>query len=291
MSSPSKTTTTRYLALDVGGTTTKAGIVAATGEVLALNSVESHAGGSRTQVLADIHWALAPFANEPAAGLGAGFPSFGDFERGVLDSAVSGYPSMHGFPLRQYLEDAYGLPTRTVSDASLFAHGILRFGEGRRLSDFIAIGLGTGPAIGLVRAGQVLTGPRGFPDVVLRFYTEYGWPAAHRHSGFHFAELYGADPQTTHRRALAGDAAALRAWRQVGEALAETIFRLSAESGIRDVVIGGGLANAWEFFEPALRRRLQIEGICAGKTALPNPSLAGAAALFLVQDVSPTENH
>ncbi len=165
MNPASKTPRARYLGLDVGGTTTKAGIVTSAGDVLALNVVESHAGGHRSQVLADIHAALEPFENEPADGIGAGFPSFGDFERGVLDSALSGYPSMHGFPLRQHLQDTFGLPTKVVSDASLFAHGILRFGEGRRLSNFMAIGLGTGTAIGLVRAGQVHTGPRGFPDV------------------------------------------------------------------------------------------------------------------------------
>ena len=196
MNSASNTPRARHLGLDVGGTTTKAGVVTSAGDVLALNVVESHGGGARAQVLADIRAALDPFANEPADGIGAGFPSFGDFERGVLDSRLSGmFPSMHGFPLRQHLEDTFGLPAKVVSDASLFTHGILRFGEGRRLSNFIAIGLGTGPAIGLVRAGQVLTGPRGFPDVALRFYTEYGWPAAWRHSGYHFADHYGACPR------------------------------------------------------------------------------------------------
>ena len=282
MNPASKTPRARYLGLDVGGTTTKAGVVTSAGDVLALNVVESHAGGHRSQVLADIHAALEPFENEPADGIGAGFPSFGDFERGVLDSALSGYPSMHGFPLRQHLQDTFGLPTKVVSDASLFAHGILRFGEGRRLSNFIAIGLGTGPAIGLVRAGQVLTGPRGFPDAALRFYTEWGWPAAWRHSGYHFADHYGADPETIHRRALAGDAAALRAWEQVGEALGETIIRLSAESGTRNAVVGGGLSNAWNFIEPPLQRAVEPLGIDVVKTALQNPSLAGAAALFLV---------
>ena len=283
MNSASNTSRSRYLALDVGGTTTKAGIVTSAGDVLALNVVESHGGGARAQVLADIRAALDPFANEPADGIGAGFPSLGDFERGVLDSRLSGmFPSMHGFPLRQHLEDTFGLPTKVVSDASLFTHGILRFGEGRRLSSFIAIGLGTGSAIGLVRAGQVLTGPRGFPDVALRFYTEWGWPAAWRHSGYHFADNYGADPETIHRRALAGDAPALRAWEQVGEALGETIIRLSAESGTRNAVIGGGLSNAWNFIEPSLQRAVEPPGIDVVKTALENPSLAGAAALFLV---------
>ncbi len=282
MNSASKTPRARYLGLDVGGTTTKAGVVTSAGDVLALNVVESHAGGSRAQVLADIHAALEPFENEPADGIGAGFPSFGDFERGVLDSALSGYPSMHGFPLRQHLQDTFGLPTKVVSDASLFAHGILRFGEGRHLDSFMAIGLGTGTAIGLVRAGQVHTGPRGFPDAALRFYTEWGWPAAWRHSGYHFADHYGADPETIHRRALAGDAAALRAWEQVGEALGETIIRLSAEAGIRTAVVGGGLSNAWNFIEPPLQRAVEPLGIDVVKTALQNPSLAGAAALFLV---------
>ena len=282
MNSASKAPLAKYLALDVGGTTTKAGVVTSAGDVLASNVVESHAGGHRSQVLADIHAALEPFENEPADGIGAGFPSFGDFDRGVLDSALSGYPSMHGFPLRQHLEDTFGLATKVVSDASLFAHGILRFGEGRRLDSFMAIGLGTGTAIGLVRAGQVHTGPRGFPDVALRFYTEYGWPAAWRHSGYHFADHYGADPETIHRRALAGDAAALRAWEQVGEALGETIIRLSAESGTRNAVVGGGLSNAWNFIEPPLQRAVEPLGIDVVKTALQNPSLAGAAALFLV---------
>ena len=280
MNSASKAPLAKYLALDVGGTTTKAGIVASTGEVLAQNVVESHAGGPRSQVLADIKAALEPLANQPADAIGAGFPSFGDFERGVLDSEISGYPSMHGFPLRQHLEDTYGLRTRLVSDASLFAHGILKFGEGRQLRSFIAIGLGTGPAIGLVEAGQVLTGTRGFPDAALRFYTEWGWPTAWRHSGYHFADLYGADPRTMHQRAVAGDAAALGAWHQVGEALADTIIHLSVESGIRNAVVGGGLANAWDFIEPSLQRRIETKDTHVVKTTLPNPSLAGAAALF-----------
>ena len=143
-------------------------MITASGKVLAVNAVESHIGGSRDQVLADIDTALEPFREESVAGLGIGFPSFGDYDRGVLDTELSGYPSMHGFPLRQHLENAFGLPTKMVPDANLFAHGILRFGEGRRFGSFMAIALGTGTAIGLVRDGEVLTGPRGFPEPTMR---------------------------------------------------------------------------------------------------------------------------
>ena len=121
----------RYLALDVGGTKVEADVVTAGGDVLASNLVPSHAGATRDQLLADIRAALEPYADKKLVGLGAGFPSFGDYERGILDSELSGFPSMHGFALRQYLEDEYGVPARLVADPNLLAHGILRFGEGR----------------------------------------------------------------------------------------------------------------------------------------------------------------
>ena len=269
-----------YLGLDVGGTKIQAGVVTATGEVLETHAVRSHIGGTKDDVLADIRIALEPLRPQAVVGRAVGFPSFGDYDQGVLDSELSGYPSMHGFPLRQYLEDAYGVTTKMIADANLFAHGIRRFGEGRRFASFIAIAIGTGTAIGLVRDGQVLTGPRGFPETTMRFYTEWGWPAAWRHSGYHFAEHYGADAETTYQRALAGERSALRTFERVGAARSDTIARLSEETDIHVAVVGGGMANAWEFFAPSLQARLEESGVIASKTELQNPSLAGAAALF-----------
>ena len=214
------------------------------------------------------------------AGLGAGFPSFGDYEEGVLDSELSAYPSMHRFPLRRHLEDLRGVPTILVPDAALLACGLLRFGEGRRLDSFLAIGLGTGTAVGLVRDGQVMTGPGGFPEAITRFYTRWGWPGAWRHSGYRFAEHYGVDPQTAYRRANTGDADALNIWRQVGEALGRTIIRLASETGTTACVVAGGLATAWRFIESSVRSGAGPSGIKVVRTALPHPSLSGAAGLF-----------
>ena len=208
-----------YLGLDVGGSGVKAGLIADSGQVIAANTVKSHASGTREQVLADIDRALGPFRDRSVLDPGAGFPSFGDYERGVLDSKQSAYPSLHCFPLRQHLEDTYGVPTKLVTDANLLAYGMLRFGEGRCLDGFLAIGLGTGTAVGLVRHGKMLTGPRGFPDAIMRFYTEWGWPGAWKHSGYHFADHYGTDPLTAHRRAFQGDPVALGTWQQVGKDL------------------------------------------------------------------------
>ncbi len=270
-----------YLALDVGGTTTEAGLVSADGQVLASNPVPSHAGGTRDQVLADIKAALEPYASEEVIGLGAGFPSFGDYERGVLDSDLSGFPSMDGFALRQYLEDEYGVPAKLVADPNLLAYGLLRFGEGREHHTFGAIGLGTGTAIGIVRDGQVLTGPKGFPEPVMRFYTGWGWPSAWGHSGFHFADHYGADAETVAGRARAGDDDAIAAWGSVGDALAKTLVRLANDTDVHVFVIGGGLANSYDLFEPSLESGVGNHGITVMKTALGKPALLGGAALFM----------
>ncbi len=270
----------RYLGLDVGGSSIRAGLVTDDGCVLSTNTVASHPGGTREQVLADIDLALRPFRSERVAGLGAGFPSFGDYERGVLDSKLSAYPSMHGYPLRRHLEDLRGVPVILVPDANLLACGLLRFGEGRRLDNFLAIGLGTGTAVGLVREGRVATGTGGFPDAIARFYRRWGWPDAWRHSGYRFAEHYGVDPETAYWRASTGDAAALGIWQRVGEALANTIVRLAAETGTTACVVAGGLAAAWRFIEPSLRSRVDPAGISVVRTAMPYPSLSGAAGLF-----------
>ena len=144
----------------------------------------------------------------------------------------------------------------------------------------MAIGLGTGAAVSLVRDGAVATGPRGFPDVVMRFYTGWGWPHAWRHSGYRFAEHYGVDSETVYRRACDGDPDALGVWKQVGEALGDTIARLAAETQTSNAVVAGGLAAAWRFIEPPVRRRVEPAGVAVVRTGMPHPSLSGAAALF-----------
>ena len=188
---------------------------------------------------------------------------------------------MHRFPLRHHLEDTYGVPTKLVPDTNLLAYGLLRFGEGRRFDSFMAIGLGTGTAVSLVRCGEVLTGPRGFPAAIMRFYTGWGWPGSWRHSGHHFADNYGTDPKTAYSRASAGVPSAMGIWKQVGDALGETIIRLTSETETSTAVIAGGPSAAWRFIKPSVLNRVQAKGIAVIKTRLRHPSLSGAAGLFL----------
>ena len=108
-------TTKKYLALDIGAVSTKAGLVTGEGEVLGYYAVDSHRGGTREQVLRDIAGALAPFRGEELDGVGVGFPAYGDFKNGVLLTLNTPFPSLHRFPLGYLLENEIGVPTRITT--------------------------------------------------------------------------------------------------------------------------------------------------------------------------------
>ncbi len=268
----------RYLALDVGGSKIEAGLVTGEGQVVATNRVPAQPGCSLDDLLADLAAALSPFAGEPVAGLGVGFPALGDYRRGILHGDRSLYPCVAGFPLRDHLSQAYGMPVRMTTDANLFALGIARFGEGRRYRDFLALTLGTGLGVGLVLDGRLEEGPRGVPEAALRIFQAPDGPL--HLAGHHFPRLYGADGEALAARAQAGEAGALAAFDAIGGTLAETVRRLLALYPVQAVVLGGGVCLSYRFFASALERELGSGNAPVLLTELHHPALAGGAALF-----------
>ena len=268
------------LAIDIGGTKIDVGLVTCDGKLAQRRRGPSHPGGTRDEVLATIDQAVGSLRDETYDRIGAGFPSFGDYDAGILRSELSAFPSMDGFDLKGHLEQSYDAPTRLVPDMNLFASGIAKFGEGETYSSFLAIALGTGTAIAEVRDQVVITGRSGPSEAAMRFYTDWGWPHGWRHSGHRFAEHYGADAPTMLARARRNDPTALAAFDAVGSALAETVSRLCEETELSVVVLGGGLCAAYPYFAPATERALADPSITIGLTRLKYPSLLGGSALW-----------
>lgn len=273
------------LAIDIGGTKIDVGLVRCDGELIRRRRGPSSPGGTRGEVLTAIDQAIRSLPDEGYDRISAGFPSFGDYEAGILRSELSAFPSMDGFDLKRHLEQSYGAPTRLVPDTTLFAAGIAKFGEGEAHRSFLALALGTGTAIAEVRERVVVAGPVGPSEAAVRFYTDWGWPHGWRHSGLRFVEHYGADAPTMLDRARRDDPAALEAFAAVGRALAETISRLCEETGLRVVVLGGGLCAAYQYFAPATEQALAEQALAKAaitimRTSLKYPSLLGGAALW-----------
>jgi glucokinase len=231
------------------------------------------------QLLTDIDHAIDPLTGESVVGLGIGFPALGDYARGVLDGERSLYPCVGGFPLRDHLASKYGVPTRMVTDANLFAMGVAQFGKGRGCDNILAVTMGTGIGVGLILNGRLEEGSRGIPDVLLGVLQASDQPLGA--AGHHFLRLYGADGRTLGERAAAGDTDSRRALRTIGASMAVTIRRLASALPTLDaIILGGGVTRSWRFIAPTLRRSLLDCGLRPVLSRLRYPALAGGAALF-----------
>ncbi|MCC7359880.1 MAG: ROK family protein [Anaerolineales bacterium] len=156
-----------FVGVDLGGTSLRAGVVAADGEILALEKRKTHpeqGGPAVIDRLADaIRKALklAELRPRDVGGVGVGVPGPIDAERGVVRLAVNLGPDWTNLPLGDELRARLGLPVRLDNDVRVGALGEHTHGAGRGLDDMVAVFVGTGVGGGLVLGGQLRTGWRG----------------------------------------------------------------------------------------------------------------------------------
>lgn len=167
--------------IDVGGQTTKLGVVDARGTVLA-----------QTVIRTDNHSTVEPYIEEVAEavkkiiadakaegeirGVGVGAPN-GNYYTGNIESAPN-LPWAHStVEFAKLLSEALnGLPVALTNDANAAAVGEMTYGAARGMKNFIMITLGTGVGSGIVINGEVVYGHDGFAG-------ELGHTAAVRNNG------------------------------------------------------------------------------------------------------------
>jgi len=147
-----------WLGVDIGGTRTKLGVVSAEGDV------------RRSEVLPTTHepfeviwerllgYARKAQRDEGAAGLrGIGIAAPGIVEPGFgvrnLPGKVLGIEDV---PLRERLEERYGVPVRCVNDGAAATLAEWRFGAARGHQDVVGLTIGTGVGAGVVIGGRLL---------------------------------------------------------------------------------------------------------------------------------------
>ena len=146
------------LALDLGGTTTRAALVRG-GKVEERREAPTPAREGPEAAVAVAAELLAPFVGRVDA---VGVAATGRVHDGHV-SAVNRatLPGWDGFPLGPSLADRCGLPVRVVNDAHAAAWGEARFGAGRGSRDFAFVTVSTGIGAGVVAEGRLLRGARG----------------------------------------------------------------------------------------------------------------------------------
>ena len=153
--------------IDIGGQTTKIGIVDARGNVLTQSTVRTDVHTDVTNFISDMCNALNILVNEVGGiekikGIGIGAPN-GNYYTGTIENAVNliwgGNNTIH---LAKMVSEKMGIPVALTNDANAAAVGEMTYGAAKGMKNFIMITLGTGVGSGIVINGEVVYGHDGF---------------------------------------------------------------------------------------------------------------------------------
>ena len=270
---------TFVVGIDVGGQTSKIGVVDARGTVLAQTVIRTDTYDQVEPYIAELAEAVNKLIKESGTegkvrGIGVGAPN-GNYYTGTIESAPNLKWAHEKVEFSKLLSEAMGgLPVALTNDANAAAVGEMTYGAARGMKNFIMITLGTGVGSGIVINGEVVYGHDGFAG-------ELGHVAAVRNNGRTCgcgktgcletyasatgvartarewleltdepSVLRGLDTiasKDVYEAAKDGDKLALKIFEFTGKILGRSFADFIAFSAPEAIVLFGGLARAKEF--------------------------------------------
>ena len=167
----------QYLAIDIGGTAVKLGIVDEEGRVLSKTEQSVCFDNYETPILTTVLSAAEQFLKEQAVGpqglAGIGVSATGqiDSRKGIVAGTCGSLPNYIGSPIKAELEAKFGLPTTVANDANCMTLGEVWVGGAKGYTDVIGVTLGTGVGGGILTGGRLLEGARGLGGELGHFRT------------------------------------------------------------------------------------------------------------------------
>ena len=265
--------------IDVGGQTSKIGVVDARGTVLAQTVIRTDTYAEIEPFIAELAEAVNKVIREAGVegsvrGIGVGAPN-GNYYTGTIENAPNLRWGHNKVEFAKLLQKAMGgLPVALTNDANAAAVGEMTYGAARGMKNFIMITLGTGVGSGIVINGEVVYGHDGFAG-------ELGHTTAVRSNGRYcncgktgcleaYASAMGVartarewleltdEPSVlrnietiaskdVYDAAKEGDKLALKIFEFTGKILGRSFADFIAFSAPEAIVLFGGLARAKEF--------------------------------------------
>ena len=293
------------LGIDIGGTTSKLGLVR-DGKVVARERIATtgHADDHAfADALAETAEQLISGHSEPFVGIGIGAPNANQLT-GIIEMAPN-LPWKHDVPLGRMMSDRLGVPANLGNDANAAALGEWRYGAGRGIDDLLVVTLGTGVGSGFIVNGRLVLGSAGnagelghtilLPDgractcgrkgCLEAYVSIRGMLATYTEEG---GAANPTDVKTIADLAHAGDTAAIACFQLTTEWLSIGLANAVCATGPKRIVLFGGIARNGDLLMAPLRERFHANllNIYQGRvdltvSALPDDdaALLGAAAL------------
>jgi len=228
------------LAIDVGGTKMAAALVAG-GTLVSRTTVPTPSTGDAEQLFAAlVSLVRATRADGPAA-LACGVGCGGPMEAGGAHVSPLNIPAWRGFPLRDRVAEATGLPTTVDNDAKALALGEGWLGAAAGVRDYLAMVVSTGVGGGIVLDGRLLDGAAGNAGHIGHIIVEPGGRSCAcgaRGCLEALASGLSIERATGRPAALAEPATRIRTGTLVGRAVADVANLLD----LRLAVVGGSVA-------------------------------------------------
>ncbi len=156
-------TLTVAISIDIGGTTTKIGLVTPSGKIIAKNQFDTWKGNSKNAFFNNLFEAIGKLIIdidfEDIKGIGIDAPSCVPQE-GIIKGA-SNLPLKGEVPIVDILAIKYKKEVYLCNDANAAALGEGKFGNAKGMSNFVVLTLGTGLGSGIIVNNEVLTGQSG----------------------------------------------------------------------------------------------------------------------------------
>ena len=271
--------------IDVGGQTSKLGVVDARGTVLAQTVIRTDTYDTVEPYIAELAEAVKRVIAEAGAegkirGIGVGAPN-GNYYTGTIEAAPNLAWGHNRVEFAKLLSEAMGgLPVALTNDANAAAVGEMTYGAARGMKNFIMITLGTGVGSGIVINGEVVYGHDGFAGELghttavrangrtcgcgrtgcLEAYASATGVARTAREWLELSDepslLRGLETiasKDVYEAAKEGDKLALKVFEYTGKILGRSLADFIAFSSPEAIVLFGGLARAKEFLtEPIL---------------------------------------
>ena len=301
--------------VDIGGQTTKIGVVDSDGNIVCQTVINSKYGADEADIFMNamcdtIKELASQVGMEKIQGVGIGAPNGNYYAGTIQDAANLAWAKGKTIKLGETVSANLGLPVTVTNDANAAAVGEMKYGVAKGMKNFIMITLGTGVGSGIIINGELVYGHDGFAG-------ELGHTCAIRENGRScgcgktgcleaytsaigvartarewldnsnepslLREIKDITSKDVYEAAVKGDKLSLQIFDYTGKMLGRSFADFVAFSAPQAIVLFGGLARAGEFIFKPIREEMEanLVSIWKGKVELLPSALKESDAAIL----------
>ena len=308
---------TMLIGVDLGGTNMRVGMVSPSGQMFHHLMLPTRVDLGLQEVVKRIIQAIQKVINQTITsgyiikGIGIGSPGIIDRKSGIIISSPNFY-KWEQVPLKHMIEEKLSIPTFIDNDANAFAFGEKWVGVGKEVQSLVCMTLGTGVGGGIIFDGRLWHGADGMaaeighmtvvPDGLRCNCGNYGCLESYASASSIVRRIYNAiqsgsstivldyvkgdlkniTSDLVYQAALKKDELALQIMHETATFLGIGIANLINLLNPEMIVVGGGLANAWDLIYPITIREVYKRALSlpAKRTQIAKASLGGNAGII-----------